>query len=355
MIKTNSTPTPLKMVLEHKNKYPCVFEKIDDICKDKGNGIPNWSDKCYAPIALTLSLSEVYPNSDNSFPHITSALAAWRRYKQIYSFDEVLYQELIKTETDTVLPIDLLNSLPYDCFYVETPDPDIDGFFVFYDDDCRGLMEFRLSVIFKNGDNPLALYIPLIKGTTIAQALASIREQDKANILSALLQKPNLLSSGGFSLDIIKTAINNPDYFVEYNAKMIVKLLQLVYYICSINADIQENPTHKETHRPINKSNIKDKFGEIQKWDVGFKVSKVLSHSKNNGESDEGDSDESTDSSKSRTENRKRPHTRKAHFHHYWVGSKDSRKLILKWVHTMFINADDDSDDNIIATINKIE
>ena len=50
----------------------------------------------------------------------------------------------------------------------------------------------------------------------------------------------------------------------------------------------------------------------------------------------------------------KRPHTRRGHWHHYWVGSdKDnSRKLILKWTAPMFIGG---GSDDTIATVNKIE
>ena len=40
----------------------------------------------------------------------------------------------------------------------------------------------------------------------------------------------------------------------------------------------------------------------------------------------------------------KRPHSRRGHYHHYWVGSKKdgTRRIILKWVAPMFINGDID-------------
>ena len=46
-----------------------------------------------------------------------------------------------------------------------------------------------------------------------------------------------------------------------------------------------------------------------------------------------------------------RPHTRRGHWHHYWTGTKDNRKLILKWTAPIFVGG---SSDNIITTINKI-
>ena len=36
----------------------------------------------------------------------------------------------------------------------------------------------------------------------------------------------------------------------------------------------------------------------------------------------------------------KAPHSRRGHWHHYWVGKKDSgeRRLILKWIAPTFVN-----------------
>lgn len=351
MAKSIKTPTPLKILNEYKNKYPDLFRIIDSVHRDRGNRIPDWDERCYAPIALTLSLQEHYgaKDIDNSFPHTVSALAGWRQYKQIYRFDRTLYEELTKAEVDTILPVELLNNLPYNCFYIEIEQDGIDGYFVFYDDDCRNSessIELRITIVFDNLPT-FGLYVPLIKGKSIFESLTSIKEKDKFYIISALSQ----MRSDSPLAEEERIAIEKPDYILREYASLMSKFMQPIYYICSINADIKENPVFKETHRPINENNIKDKFSEIQKWDVGFKISKMLSNVRNNSESI---SDKNTDSGKSGTGSRKRPHTRKAHFHHYWVGGKDSRKLVLKWVSAMFINADDDND-NIIATINQIE
>lgn len=50
----------------------------------------------------------------------------------------------------------------------------------------------------------------------------------------------------------------------------------------------------------------------------------------------------------------KRPHSRKGHWHHFWIGKRDTeeRKLVLKWVAPMFIHAELNSE---IITINNVQ
>ena len=38
---------------------------------------------------------------------------------------------------------------------------------------------------------------------------------------------------------------------------------------------------------------------------------------------------------------KKRPHSRRGHWHHYWAGPQDDRRLILKWTAPTYIHADD--------------
>lgn len=52
--------------------------------------------------------------------------------------------------------------------------------------------------------------------------------------------------------------------------------------------------------------------------------------------------------SESKSRNSMRPHMRRGHWHHYWVGSRDNdeeRKLILKWVAPIMINVLDVEED----------
>lgn len=43
----------------------------------------------------------------------------------------------------------------------------------------------------------------------------------------------------------------------------------------------------------------------------------------------------------------KSSHYRSAHWHHYWVGSGEDKKLIIKWVEGVFVNGGKEEAENI--------
>ena len=113
------------------------------------------------------------------------------------------------------------------------------------------------------------------------------------------------------------------------------KILQLVLYICAENKEIEENALQKNiTRKPKSKKYIKDKYREVQIWDCGNKISEKIRTFLI--------SDNKTCSSNSKIGNGKikSPHSRRGHWHHFWIGKRNSeeRKLILKWVAPTFVN-----------------
>lgn len=343
--KKRDLPMPMNLLTQYKNKFHGIFEVIENIAKGKGKDLPMWSEKCYIPIAVTLALGDIYSNIDVNHYHMLAALASWRRYKQIYKFDTTLLNELLTSSVDDKIPIQVLTNLPYNSFYVEIKTFDIDGFFVFYDDDCRGnknSLELRFSVIYSNGSS-IPYFIPLINDSTVTDALKIAYRQDLKRV-TPMLSKDNKISVlKNLSANNVTDIIDDEHFYKS--SSVILALLNLVYYICAKNADITENSDTKKTYKTINTERIKDKFSEIRKWDVGYKVAKMLQNQCS-------DKSSSSNSSSSNLSSRKRPHTRRAHFHHYWVGKKGEQKLEVRWVHAAFINADKDND-NIIVTINK--
>ena len=118
------------------------------------------------------------------------------------------------------------------------------------------------------------------------------------------------------------------------------KVLQLILYIISQNADLLPENHKTETYVYREKTDglpVKDKHREIRRWEVGSRIGPMLKRSVT----------EHKRASSSGSRNRsKRPHMRRAHWHHYWVGSRASegRKLILKWLHPMMIGSFEDED-----------
>lgn len=112
--------------------------------------------------------------------------------------------------------------------------------------------------------------------------------------------------------------------------------LASILYLSSEKPDVKESMETSNTHRVTTKfSRPKHRYSELQKWDIGFRYAdsiKKCSEISSNETMGEG------------TGSPKRPHVRKAHWHHYWVGTGSMRRLILKWVAPMFIHAEFDSE-----------
>ena len=47
----------------------------------------------------------------------------------------------------------------------------------------------------------------------------------------------------------------------------------------------------------------------------------------------------------------KSAHYRSAHWHHFWTGSGDDKKLIIKWVDGVFVNGKAEQDAAVVHTL----
>lgn len=48
----------------------------------------------------------------------------------------------------------------------------------------------------------------------------------------------------------------------------------------------------------------------------------------------------------------KSPHIRAGHFHNYWIGSKDDRKLVTKWICDIFVHGG--MDEEFVSTVRDV-
>lgn len=77
------------------------------------------------------------------------------------------------------------------------------------------------------------------------------------------------------------------------------------------------------------------KYSEIRKWDVGIRIGTAIRQKSASVEKGESIKTASGHSSP-------RPHMRRGHWHHYWIGSRsvsEDRRLILKWLSPMAVAA----------------
>ena len=305
--------TALKILEKYSNRYPGIWEKLEEVAKEN-NG--SWDTSItYVPV------TKVYPFIRDSYTRgaeafTVASLASWRQDKQIFTFDKDLEELLVsQADREMKIPSEILKKLPYRTIFVKTQTRDYDGFFVSIDTNIRKALSIRFTILKNGSDYPL--YCPIDSNLTIEEALetikASISERFGKTALTGILSQT-----------------------VEKQFEEMPVLLQMVLYICSVNAEVRENDTQREIFRkPQAFHQIKDKRREVRLWECGAKTGEIIRKFKSTS------ANNSTSSTSTGTGSPKRPHSRRAHWHHYWIGKRDSeqRQLILKWLPPTFINA----------------
>jgi hypothetical protein len=333
-------PLPFTELKRFTKTYPNVWSTCDMFHNNNGkNGLPPWNKLCEVQISATLSIMTKYPRTtiDKMFPAECAALYAWRKHKIIYKFDKDLAKMLMEQAEDLEVPLDVLYSLPYPCIYIEL-DENV-GFFVWFEDDYyTHVMELRMFILRRNADGTVShnenIILHLKEGWNISDGVRDTVKTIQHNLNDKEIQKQ--VKEFGFTSDK-----SDPDKQFEVQYIMASSLIQLVLYICAENKDVQENEEQKSISKPFNKEKPKDVFREIRKWDVGYRVGNVIRKANETSESSSASEHSNVGHGSSVG---KRPHSRRGHYHHYWVGSKKdgTRRIILKWVAPMFINGDID-------------
>lgn len=316
--KKKEYPLPLT-ILEYITKYPDIWEKV------------------FPSVYFNTGYSRYCrDNGKEELMHLAYTLRKWRQCKQIFEFDSELCDILFASDKiNEEVPIEVINRLLYDCFYVKLPDHFI------------RITPFESDLGMEHGrfDN-IDGFFYYVEGISVIIVL--------------------LFSTGhssSFSFDIYEGASLKECVDKYWKAssdayKLISFVIQCVLYLCADNADIRENPIQKEIYKPpaSNKpKEIKDKYSELRKWDVGFRygsaIKKVKQQEKLKNQSEE-QSDTPSEHHKG-SNARKRTHVRRGHYHHFWRGSKQdgTRELVLKWLSPVVINAEFEN----IVTIRKVK
>lgn len=332
MKRRRERSVPLQLLLEYKEKYPKVWETLNasyEMANNEwrnGRDIDFWNKNIHTPKTLCqASLMTYYPGQfiKTDDPHRISTLAAWRDSKEVFVVDPDTEAALLETEYDGTIPTDVLMRLPFYCFYVQTNsvrvlDEKIDGFFV-----CLDTMDkaddYCLRIMTTKGGKFFYYILLCLSEPTIEKSIDRIlkgafeycEDRNEAERLSHL--------------------------FKEEVSGVTRNIIQILLYILSANSDVNENKK-KEVRRP---GVVKDKATEIRVWDVGTRVGAAFRKTKKGGSTQSNSRDHGET-----VGIKKRPHIRRAHWHHFWTGKRDSdeRKLIVKWVPPTAINIDGKSE-----------
>ena len=236
----------------------------------------------------------------------TVVTAAWRYSKQVYTFSKDFYDMLLDMD-DFEIGWTLFDQLPYDTFYLELQDhEDISGILVKY-----------------NGEPDCSLlYVICDNGGDVVNVNSGIIKPGKTNSYKTFFETEIYASNADF---------NAPEIILLRQA--LAFTIQACMYLCAKNADIEENEEQKRVYRPS--KNIKNKFSEVRKWDVGVRVIREHKAAQKNDEIQTASTGEN---------NRRRPrqHWRKAHWHSYWIGPKTEQTKVLKFIAPILVNDNND-------------
>lgn len=292
-------------------RYPGIWKNVDHFRKSKGKDLGDWPEWCFLPMAASYAIASngggisLSAASDIS---TISALTAWRYTQGIYSFDSDVYAEIVKTTLDKDIPVDVLYRLPEWGVYVELQDVDgCYGFFAHLEFDmATKRSELRLLIDTEDMLIPIILHLG---DWGVAEAID--RAVDVACSRFSLLE--------AFMADS-----------VEWQRGIAHKCLSLLLYLCSEKPDIERVEGSLPSNPSPKKVKKRHKFFAPNKpkiWNVGKKIANLVA--------------QTPSESQSGTHASPKAHIRRAHWHGYWSGPRNSieRKFIYKWIPTMVVNS----------------
>lgn len=339
----SDAPRPKQHLIAAGKLYPGAWKWVDRFRADKGQGLPDWPDWCFVPIAATYGIVAADSGVDGSMlahvhperlgdPARLAALAAWRVTQGVYRFDPALYESVASTPIDKAMPSEVFYRLPEWCVYIETPDMEwagsqLYGFWAHLEHDVNNQRsELRLLLDSEAELAPLPIHLG---DWTLLEALNRVGKAANYHALySGMTRRAALLDEHKDQLPII--------------AKALSPLLSLLLYLCSQAAEIGQGG-----ERPSNPVPKRTKQGwrlfpaqKTRQWDVGVRIGAALRKAYQQSEIGQADIDPATGRA------RPRAHIRRAHWHGFWKGPKDperasERKFLLKWMPPIHVNVDD--------------
>ena len=314
----DAVDAPEKLVSEFGRLHPGCWQEVDRIrCQNK-QGTPSWPPYCF----ITLKQCTYIISGDEKLKidevskytrqvGLLGTLAAWRVTQGIYRFDETLFEELWETAM-TKIPTEILHRLPEWCVYIELPNQVFQGVFV------------HLDINAVNNSDSLILRFIRRDLATIDDFFEVAIDLSKGDILTGLesmcVMTEDIFNQHGLQgrKPVIPPEVLN----------ILGNVVSLVLYLCSVNADYEKLPTPASKRTKKGLRLFPPATPKVV--DVGLRIGAVLRRGRAVAESAEH----------SESVSAARPHVRRAHYHHYWIGPKVSQELILKWLSPILVNAD---------------
>ncbi|RSM22589.1 hypothetical protein [Aeromonas salmonicida] len=209
------------------NKYPTVWNHVNQVLSARGHELPDWPEWCFIPQAGWKAIHVMATHNKLSSEEgiVLAALGAWRYSQGAYRYDPTVYNALLHSPPRGTSHSDLLYRLPQWCVYVETPgmmDGTCHGFWAHLEmNDIIKRAELRLLLNLSHSLTPL--YLP-IGPWSFNQALMRLRRE---------------FNLGELDIELAEKAI-----------EAITPCLSLLLYLCQNSADIYD--VHRPSSYPVN-------------------------------------------------------------------------------------------------------
>lgn len=246
-------------------------------------------------------------NMDVLRPDHVALWSRWRTCRHVYRFDPALSEALSGTESPDDMPTESLGMLPYPIVFVRArlEYPTIgcrvlvsNGFFAWCEDKS-------LQLVFVCDDRIIGVTV-YMDGRTLGQAIDKVVDTD--------------------------TAVWGDRIGDGYHELVRATITSVVAHLLYIISDRSEQEV---VYRPSGKASTR-KASPSTVHDVGVRTGRMLGRPSVRYVPDGGRKVANGGSGRT-----VRAHVRSAHWHHYWVGKRDSdeRRLVLRWVYPTLVAA----------------
>lgn len=253
----------------------------------------------------------------------------WKKSKQAYIFNADFVKELAGTDTKSIsVPYNVFDRMPHKSVFLDYSSNEelcrqigFDGALVQVqgvEDEQKDAESWVLfALLYRKDGNVMA----------ISQHIPNEEKRSEINVEEA---------TEGISKEI---QTESGTEIIE-GKPIFALILQSLLYLCSYEPDIRESMVSKQRYRNAKSKAKKNKNGNSPLPEREYKVGERFGEAfRKWTKGCLGQSSGSTG-----TGSKKRPHLRRAHWHRYWIGKRDSeeRELIIRWVSECFCGFNED-------------
>ncbi len=259
----------------------------------------------------------------------------WSKFKRVYKIDKDFYEALVKTK-ELSTTYEMMSKLPVGTFYIDLEDIN----------SIKPMLGAFVDIYFKGLYCMVKIYMTALPD----KFFSYYTSVDFSNRPDAKIRLKDMPDADFYYKNIVMDGENQTFEFRKINEEdkrkeITLAIFQIIMFLAASNKDLKENDNTKRTYRPS--ATVKNKFSEINMWDVGVRYGKAIRTAK---EEVQKISLSENNNGIHGTHKSPRPHIRNAHWQRYHVG-EGRKEIITKWIPPIFVMGEQE----IPVTIQKIE